>query len=66
MKATYAKSGDNFLPVLDHGCRREVLHGPPLATRKTAMKYAMLEKIQRDTASFRARARSEYGTRDGI
>lgn len=43
-RATWAKAGGNFLPALVHvNGRREVLYGPPLATRRTALKYALLE-----------------------
>ena len=47
MRPTYTKSGDNYLPVIDHGTHKEVLYGPPLANRITATKYARLEIHQR-------------------
>jgi hypothetical protein len=43
MKATYQKADFNFLPVVKFESGKvEVLYGPPLASRKTAIKYAQL------------------------
>ena len=44
MKATYRKSGDNYLSVILHSDgRRETTEGPALANIQTALKYARLE-----------------------
>jgi hypothetical protein len=49
MKASYKKSGDNFLPVIKHtDGRREVLYGAPLATIKRAKEYARFEMYNRN------------------
>ncbi len=47
MRPTYTKDGDNYLPVIDHGGRKEVLYGPPLANGITATKFAALEIHER-------------------
>ena len=44
MKATYVKSGDNYLPAIRYNDKHvELLYGSPLATIKAAKKYAELE-----------------------
>ena len=43
MKASCIKAGKNYMPVIVHKDRREVLPGDPLANRKTARKYAQIE-----------------------
>ena len=44
MKATYVKSGDNYLPAIRYSDNHtELLYGPPLATIKAARKYVELE-----------------------
>jgi hypothetical protein len=49
MKATYVKSGDNYLPAIRHkDTRVERLYGPPLATVKAARHYARLEILKRN------------------
>jgi len=48
MRATFVKSGMNYLPALETDGKVEVLHGPPLAGIKTALKYARIEKQQRE------------------
>lgn len=44
MKATYRKSGMNYMSVILHDDgRRETLEGPPLVNIIAAKKYAQLE-----------------------
>jgi hypothetical protein len=56
MKASYQKTGFNFLPVIKHENRKpEVLYGAPLASKKTATKYAQIvinQRASRVRASF--------------
>lgn len=47
-KASYQKSGDNYLPVIIHeDGKKEVLQGDPLATMATAKRYAQYEIVDR-------------------
>jgi len=49
MKASYKKSGDNYLPVIIHTTgERETRHGDQLVTIATAKKYAQIEINRRN------------------
>jgi hypothetical protein len=43
MKATYVKSGSNYLPAINKNRMISVLYGDPLATISDAKKYAQIE-----------------------
>lgn len=44
MKASATRTNDNYLPVILHANgKREILFGPPLVNKKTAIKYAQIE-----------------------
>jgi hypothetical protein len=58
MRPTYTKSGFNYLPVIDHGTRTEVLYGAPLANGITATKYAALEIRDRINKTLRSLERA--------
>jgi hypothetical protein len=61
MKASYIKTGFNYIPAIIHpGGRRETLHGEPLATPAKARFYARLEISARGQAAFRAAPRNPF------
>jgi len=44
MKASYKKTGYNYLPaILHYTGKKEILYGNSLASRETAKKYAQIE-----------------------
>lgn len=43
MKASYVKSGSNYLPAIIKNRMISTLYGDPLATRSDAKKYAQIE-----------------------
>jgi hypothetical protein len=43
MKATYVKTGFNYLPAINKNRMISVLYGDPLATISDAKKYAQIE-----------------------
>jgi len=44
MKATYIKSGLNFMPAIKYADNNvQIIYGPPLATITAAKKYAQIE-----------------------
>jgi hypothetical protein len=58
MKATYKKSGFNYLPAIkcSYGGNVRVLYGDPLVTAKDAKKYAQIEINRLNKLSMEARS----------
>lgn len=52
MRASYSIVNDNYMPCIVHlDGRRETIAGPPLAMRRSAIKYAQIEINRRNTTT---------------